>query len=727
MRRAGIDKAMTKLRRNSFSYIFCLVSLFIITADGFAEKNIKNSKQNNSFRSNSASFNIAIFKEKDFPFQGVPFFLSPEWIFQNLSINFPVKYLDYSQISNENYFNSGNFDLLILPYGETFPYQAFPQIKRYIFEGGGIFSVAGRPFWIPVVKTDGQWQKVNTKDAYRDFMAELGIKYYESQENEDIGLTVTTSAADNPVQPTHGNVFPYRIPVRDFYFFEDLQNVQDAKQIVIIKSWKNPYMSASKNSPRKWCLVGAKGVGNPLNPKNPTSQNRLTQIIDNLTFPIIIYGLESNYAAYKQKEKVTVSLKAKNIGKNQETAELEFVFFGKNGTMAFRKKRNIRLGAGQETLLKEIWNPGEFKDSFYTVKAYLRKKDVVFDKEANGFVVINENNLKSGPSITVEGNHFLINKKKSIILGMNYYESKLGELMWLTPNLLRIREDFKSMRGLGINLVRIHYHHSKWFRDYFRNVVKKDLDPYLNSADYSALPSERSLRILDAVIQLAAEENLIFCLDIFSLVPQEMGNPIGWLGLKERIIDKEKIDVQKKFVALLSQRYREVPGITWDLWNEPRLSVEDMEQLRSWAKELMNTFRKNGDSHLVTIGDDMSLCLLNELDYACIHTYNPANASKLSNLIKPFIFQEIWNAAGCSLKEEIEQADKLKKDFRNFMNTEAAGFVPWQWTRQARLWNSATDPEKWDDELGLCVRDDGSLKPAGTVFAELMDSIKKEN
>jgi len=55
--------------------------------------------------------------------------------------------------------------------------------------------------------------------------------------------------------------------------------------------------------------------------------------------------------------------------------------------------------------------------------------------------------------------------------------------MWLRPNLLKIREDFKSMRDLGINFIRIHYHHSKWFRDYFSKVLKENLDPYLQVAD----------------------------------------------------------------------------------------------------------------------------------------------------------------------------------------------------------------------------------------------------
>jgi hypothetical protein len=49
--------------------------------------------------------------------------------------------------------------------------------------------------------------------------------------------------------------------------------------------------------------------------------------------------------------------------------------------------------------------------------------------------------------------------------------------------------------------------------------------------------------------------------------------------------------------------------------------------------------------------------------------------------------------------------------------------VPWQWTRQARLWDNASLPEKWDDELGLCVHDDGTLKAAGKTYAFLIKKL----
>lgn len=679
-----------------------------------------------SFVSSGDRFNIAIFREEGFPSIGTPGSLTPEWLYDFLSGRFAVTYLDLSELSDGKYLNPDNFELLILPYGEAIPRKAFPSIKEYLLEGGGLLHIAGRPFWVAVEKVDGKWQELDTEDPYEEFLSPLGIKYYEYSDNEHIGLSVTTSCLYTPVTPTHGNVFPYRIPARDFYSLETIKGDGAGQTPVLIKSWRTPYLESSNNIPGKWCLIGSRGENHPLNPQNPLARDTLINIMEYLSFPVIIYELETDRAAYHQKERVRVSVKVANYGSTRNGCAVDFEFQDKTGKTVHKKRRTVDLGAGERTTLEEIWYPGEFGSDFYKITVILENDGKILDKEENGIVVINEDVLKSGPSVQIEGDRFLINAKPSFILGANYYDSKLGELMWLKPNLLKIREDFKAMRSSGINFVRIHYHHSKWFRDYFLQVAGESVDPYLEVADTTPLPRERSLRILDAIIQLAQEQGLIFCMDIFSLVPEEMGDPVGWLGLKGRIIDKDKVDFQKKFAGLLGRRYKDVPGITWDLWNEPRLEKPDYGLLRDWADQIKKVFRENGDNHLITIGGDISIYLLDVLDYACIHTYEPAEFVYLDNLSKPFIFQEVWNDAGCSLNEEMRQAQELKKDFAAFLETKAAGFVPWQWTRQARLWNIASEAERWDDELGVCVHDDGTLKPAGKVYSSLIGLMGKD-
>lgn len=679
--------------------------------------------QNNLIPRKKKQFKIALFTEKGLPCNQRASYLSAHWIYGQLSRSSSVTRIDAIQLANGSLFNRENFDLLILPYGGEFPQKALPVVKQFIFQGGGLLTVSGKPFGYPLARAGGKWETADNSNVYKDFLSVLGIKYFEFSDAKDIGLTVTTSLGISPVQPTRGNVFPYRIPVRDFYPINALGGLPVAEAGIFVKSWRNPYVANTNSIPRKWCLIGAQSEY-LFDPKNPSAADNLTSIMRYLAFPVVIHGLETDLAAYYPQEQVRFFLKAVNTGSSAMRAEVDFEFIDEKGNLVEHMRKAIALNPHQKKTINQVWRPGILKGNFYTIRAVLTQGNSIYDKEENGFVVINNDSKNKGPALEARGKDLFIDGKKTLLLGTNYYESKSGELMWVRPNLLRVRQDFQAMRRLGMNYVRIHYHHSKWFRDYYSDVVKQKLDPYLDSADTTALPSERSLRILDAVVQLAQEEGLVLSLDLFSLVPKEMGDPIGWLSLKERVVDKNKVAVQKEFVKLISRRYKDVPCISWDLWNEPRLGKEDKELLKGWAEELVKTFRDNGDRHLITIGDDISLKLLDVLDYGSIHTYEPSDYQGLDRYSKPVIFQETWIPAGLSLQEEVRQSEELRKDFNYFLSSGAAGFAPWQWTRQSRLWNNASEAEKWDDDLGIFTHEDGSLKLSGKAFPSLINAAK---
>ncbi|MBU1088046.1 MAG: hypothetical protein KKD05_11100 [Candidatus Omnitrophica bacterium] len=713
------------MRKRLWIIISISISIYIVLV-GPNILNIYADSNNDRAKSGANKFKIAIFKEEGFPAVCVPGLLTPQWLYENISKEFLVSYLDTQELSDKNYLNTEKVDLLILPYGEAFPQEAFKSIKNYIYQGGGIFNIAGRPFWVPVKRIKEKWQKVQSEDPYNEFLAPLGIKYYELPDENMIGLTVANSLKNTPIVPSYGNVFPYRIPVRDFFHSELLKKYDYAKSIIFIESWLNPYTGSRKDMPKKWVLIGANNDNNPLNPANNHARENLLNIIRQVSFPIVLSELSTDMPVYKQGEVVKIFAKVLNTGREVCKFNIELRIIGKNGKIIFKKNKKIKLKAGGEISLDLVWAPEEFKSDFYKLQAEVKAGGVVFGKKENGFLVFNHLG-KNNPVLSIRDGRFYINDKQSMLFGVNYYESKSGELLWVEPNVLKIRNDFKSMRDLGINFVRIHYHHSKWFRDYFSDILKMEIDPYLQAADKTYLPSERSLRILDALIYLAGEHNMVFCIDLFTLVPKEMGNPIGWLGLKERIIDQDKVKRQLEFIKILAERYEGTPGIVWDLWNEPRLADDDLGILREWALLCKNQFRNNGDNHFITIGGPISLKLIDILDYASVHTYNIKEFTTDGQLRKPFIFGEVWNDAGSSLGEEIKQAKKMENDLREFIKSEASGFVPWQWTRQDRLWDDASEPEKWDDELGCCVHGDGSLKPAGMIYSSWIKRMKNRD
>ena len=162
----------------------------------------------------------------------------------------------------------------------------------------------------------------------------------------------------------------------------------------------------------------------------------------------------------------------------------------------------------------------------------------------------------------------------------------------------------------------------------------------------------------------------------------------GWFSLTERITDKKKVDKQLEFVRIIVDRYKDVKGISWDLRNEPRVPEEYREELKAWVKRIVSEFRKNGDNHLITLGGNDSLFLEDYLDYTSYHTDNVLDQISFT---KSLLLQEFWLPKG--LDKELEQLDELEGIIANLKDSNYQGFMPWQFTRQSRLWDRSNSEE----------------------------------
>ena len=661
---------------------------------------------------------IAVFREPGFPAIGMPQAVTPEWIARALASAHDVTFIDSRSLADVAQLSPQRFDVLVMAYGEAFPRDAFPAIRAFLEQGGGFLHCSGRPFAQPQSLQANVWRASDQVDPYKEFLAPLGIKPHEDE--QELGLTVTTSVGGMPILPTHGNVFPYRVPAREFYLPQEYKNQPQFRGSVLARAWRNPYGGESLSPLRAWWLISASDRSHPFFKADTKAAQQLQKMMNYLSAGLVLHEVETEFASYQPGERVVLSGVVTNTGSRVSRGRVELEIRTAAGACRVKKQQRVSLPAGATTRVSFRWQPRADAGSFYTVRMVLRQASGIAQEMTNGFAISSPQAYACGPRISAQGNQLLLNDVPQFMWGTNYYESRQGELMWIRPDLGAIRADFQRMQQAGLRLVRIHYHHSKWFRDYYQDVLRQPLDSYLALADESALPSERSLRILDAVIQLSQECGLVICLDLFTLVPREMGDPRGWLGMRERIVEEPRVVWQEKFLKRIAERYRAVPGIIWDLWNEPRLARDDEDTLRQWAQRHKNTLRASGDSHLVTIGDPLSLRLIDVLDYASLHTDTIRSFGNVGGYARPVMFGEVWNPSGSSEPEEARQRDKLVQDARESLASGAAGFMPWQWTRQARLWHNASDAERWDDELGCCVREDGSLKPAGRAYQELI-------
>jgi hypothetical protein len=233
------------------------------------------------------------------------------------------------------------------------------------------------------------------------------------------------------------------------------------------------------------------------------------------------------------------------------------------------------------------------------------------------------------------------------------------------------------------------------------------------------MPGERGWRIWDLFIYLSQKYGMIYNGDLFTLVPTEMGDPRGWFGTVEAVYDPDQRQVQKAFLQALEARYRCIPGISWDLFNEP-YQIPDAD-VSAWAVDLCRVLPGLNPNRMVTVGGPFYLGFA--VDYDSPH--GRVNVDFTNQRGRPVLLQELHIDVPEPLASEIQQAETLRRIFIESLSSGLAGLCPWSWTRQMRLWQDAYEHhhsfpmEKWDDRLGLNTHEDSTLKVAGQVFKDL--------
>ena len=66
--------------------------------------------------------------------------------------------MDARNLADHRVLNRGRFDVLILPYGPSFPVEAADNLRRFLREGGKLITLGGYAFDNLLVKQDGRWQ-----------------------------------------------------------------------------------------------------------------------------------------------------------------------------------------------------------------------------------------------------------------------------------------------------------------------------------------------------------------------------------------------------------------------------------------------------------------------------------------------------------------------------------------------------------------------------------------
>ncbi len=288
--------------------------------------------------------------------------------------------------------------------------------------------------------------------------------------------------------------------------------------------------------------------------------------------------------------------------------------------------------------------------------------------------------------------------KRFLPWGFNYDHDEKGRLIedYWSSEWEKVERDFRAMKKLGANVVRVHLQVGK----------------FLSGPDRT---NEKALDRLAKLLRLAEEVGLY--LDLTGLGCYHKADVPAWY---DKMAEKDRWDVQARFWRVIAARCADSPAVfCYDLMNEPvvpggrrqagdwlsapfagkhfiqfiTLDQQDRPRpdiARQWVKHLTAAIREKDRRHLITVGlVDWSLDrpgltsgfvpekVVADLDFVSVHLYPKKEKIKeaLDTLAgfavgKPVLIEETFPLA-CSPRELEQFIDGSKKH--------AAGWIGFYW------------------------------------------------
>ena len=285
----------------------------------------------------------------------------------------------------------------------------------------------------------------------------------------------------------------------------------------------------------------------------------------------------------------------------------------------------------------------------------------------------------AGIRVSDDGRGFVYegNGQSFVAWGFNYDHDEKGRLLedYWTPEWPKVESDFREMKELGANVVRIHLQLGKFMRQ-------------------PDSPNDVSLDRFARVVDLA--ERLHLYLDVTGLACYHKQDLPAWY---DKLPESSRWDVQARFWAAVAARGAKSPAIfCYDLMNEPilpgekketewltgelggkyfvqRISLElagrtQQQVARAWVNRLVAAIREQDRRHLVTVGVIpwalyfpgakplfYSKEVAEHLDFASVHFYPEGGkveqalaALAVYDIGKPLVVEEMFPLK-CSEKE----------------------------------------------------------------------------
>ena len=519
---------------------------------------------------------IAILRDPDVERQ--PGHADPERLARLLrEAGFSPVFLRAADLCDPARFNRSAVDLAVLPCAPFFPQAAVKNFRGFLKSGGAFFSIGGYAFdrlcdysgagWT----AEKHWPVAREIDNVRRDAERLNTRYGELGDTmklhpDQIGVfdpsfllrnvAAVTAAADQFVVPEKwraeialegpaaiamtGNnsaVFP-DVNGRWIPLLETVDRLGRPRgpAAALVLNDRGPYAGSN------WGFIGVTNR-DLFNGDFPVADRLFVAACQRLLASSYLVTLKSDFACYKSGE--TVALRAAVHAQPTGTA-LSVAFRIDDAVVA-----EVAVSNG---FASAAWPLAAGLPDFHAFSAELRADGHPVDVLRSGFAVVNAARAADGPTVRLRDNYFDFNGRPLFFggantTGMMWYSDNEDPLVW--------RRDFERMGDFAMNTLRILH---------FSPFCNEDKPTSRGSALDLARRPEKLCRQTDAIVQIAQPNQVSIFLSLHDWFPLDLSDA--------------ELDAQRDWDRFWAGRYRTVPGMLYDIQNEPGTALNNEAVLR---------------------------------------------------------------------------------------------------------------------------------------------------
>ncbi|RJP19283.1 MAG: hypothetical protein C4527_27275 [Candidatus Omnitrophota bacterium] len=501
---------------------------------------------------------------------------------------YTVSFLSADQLADETALRSDPMDILILPYGATFPFAARNSFISYLKNGGAFVSMGGYAFDDLVVKRGNQWERLDTIPPDHSISGRRGkpgdwmrlqaeqIPIFDptypfkrthtlgsdtqspllldawSENGTFDGFPATAmTGSNNPVFPKqYGRWYPL-VTAYDRY------GKSRGSVFSLVLHHDGPYKGSA------WAFSGVtnENLFSNAHPRMLQTLSAAIRAIHLRTFLI------STVTETDEHGVSTLVSTLANYGKNQQSVALES-WIGKNALA----KETVSLSRGNVNVIRHAI-PHELLHNGYIPIHVSVAAGQFRDSIEHGFYQPADND-DALDDFTFQNNYMRINGKPTFLFGTNqtgmvWFSAKENPATW--------ERDLVRMRDHGLRMLRVLHFSPYAARGYEGHGGH-------SSMDLAGNPPARLIRQTDDLVAMCARNGVALMLTLHDWLPVTLSDP--------------ELDAQKKWARFWADRYHGQTHVFFDIQNEPSVQPDDTADTRNrWNEFLKNRYANDSALH----------------------------------------------------------------------------------------------------------------------------------